>query len=106
MTTLATEVDAAEVDAVWAALVGERGEVDDMAWWTYLSTRPAVLATVSVRIHDERAAVAEHWHRVDGDSFATIGTRVGLSRGRAQQLVERGRPVVHSPAEERSDEQR
>ena len=94
VTTLTTEVDATEVDAVWAALIGERGKGDVMEWWTYLSTRPTVLAAVSVRIHDERAAVAEHWHRVDGDSFATIGTRVGLSRARAQQLVEQGRRQI------------
>ena len=81
-----------EVDAVWAALIGER-EPDDMMWWTHLSTLPAVLARVTERVHDERAAIAERWHR-NGDSFATIGTRVGLSRARAQQLVERGR-LVH-----------
>lgn len=91
MTTSTTEADPDEVDAVWAALIGERGKGDVREWWTYLSTRPAVLAAVSVRIHDERAAVAEHWHRVDGDSYATIGARIGLTRARAQQLVERGR---------------
>jgi len=94
VTTSTTEANPDEVAAVWAALIGEGGEVDDMAWWTYLSTRPAVLAAVSVRIHDERAAVAEHWYRVDGDSFATIGSRVGLSRARAQQLIERGRRQI------------
>ena len=93
VTTLTTEVDATEVDAVWAALIGERGKGDVMEWWTYLSTRPAVLTAVSVRVHDERAAVAARWHR-DGASFATIGTRIGLSRARAQQLVERGRLVL------------
>ncbi len=101
---MSTEADPDEVDAMWAALIGERGEVDAMAWWTHLSTRRAVLVDVAARIGDELAALAERWHRVDGDSFAVIGDRIGLSRGRAQQLVERGRPVVHSPAEERSDE--
>jgi hypothetical protein len=88
-----TEVEATEVDAVWVALIGERGEVDAMAWWTHLSTRRALLIAVSVRIGDELAALTERWHR-DGDSFATIGARVGLSRGRAQQLVEQGRRQI------------
>ena len=87
---MSTEADSDEVDAVWAALIGERGEVAAMAWWTHLSTRRAVLAAVSARIGDELAALAERWHR-EGDSFATIGSRIGLSRGRAQQLVEEGR---------------
>jgi len=81
-----------EIDAAWAALIGER-DADDMKWWTHLSTRPALLARVTERVHDERAAVAERWHR-NGDSFATIGARTGLSRARAQQLVERGRLVL------------
>jgi hypothetical protein len=84
---------AAEIDAAWDALIGER-DADDMKWWTHLSTRPAVLARVTERVHDERAVIVERWHRVDGDSFATIGARTGLSRARAQQLVERGRLVL------------
>ncbi len=85
-----TEVEPTEVDAVWAALIGER-DADDMKWWDHLATRLLQLTAVSVRIADEMATLAERWHRVDGDSFATIGSRVGLSRARAQQLVERGR---------------
>jgi len=87
------EADPDEVDAAWAALIGKPGEVDAMAWWTHLVTRRALLTAVSARIGDELAALAERWHR-DGDSFATIGTRTGLSRARAQQLVERGRLVL------------
>jgi len=90
---MSTEADPDEVDAMWAALIGERGEVDAMAWWTHLSTRLPQLAAVMVRISDERAAVAERWHR-DGDSFAAIGARIGLTRGRAQQLVEQGRRQI------------
>ena len=90
---MSTEVDPGEVDAVWRALIGERGGVDAMAWWTHLSTRLPQLAAVMVRISDERAAIAERWHR-NGDSYATIGARTGLSRARAQQLVERGRLVL------------
>lgn len=88
------EAEAQEVDAVWQALIGERDVDDDMEWWTHLSSRLALLAEVHRRIGDERARIAERWHRVDGDSFAVIGGRVGLTRGRAQQLVERGRGLT------------
>ena len=93
MAELRTEAESTEVDAVWGALIGARGEVDAMARWTHLSTRLPQLAAVMVRISDERAAIAERWHR-NGDSYATIGARTGLSRARAQQLVERGRLVL------------
>ena len=89
---MSADTEPTELDAVWAALIGDR-EADDMEWWTHLSTLPAVLARVTERVHDERAAIAERWHR-NGDSFATIGARTGLSRARAQQLVERGRLVL------------
>lgn len=82
--------DPAEVDAVWAALIGDRDGDDDMAWWVHLSSRAALLAEVARRVADERARLAAAWH-ASGDSFAVIGARVGLTRARAQQLVERGR---------------
>jgi hypothetical protein len=85
------EAEPHEVDAVWEALIGER-EVDDaIEWWTHLSARLALLDEVERRVHDERARIVERWHRVDGDSFAIIGARIGLTRARVQQLVERGR---------------
>ena len=49
---MSTEVDPAEVDAVWAALIGERSKGDVMEWWTYLSTRPAVLALSLIHISE------------------------------------------------------
>lgn len=102
-TPMSTEVDATEVDAVWVALLGERHPADsddDMEWWTYLSTRPEVLTAVMVRLHDERAAVAARWHQ-DGDSYTDIGARIGLTRARAQQLVDRHRRRVTLPVQER-----
>lgn len=89
MTAYGTEPH--EVDAVWQALIGERDMDDAIEWWTHLSSRLALIDEVQRRAHDERARIAETWHRVDGDSFAAIAARVGLTRGRAQQLVERGR---------------
>lgn len=88
------EAEPHEVDAVWQALIGERNVDDDMEWWTHLSARLALLAEVERRVHDERARITETWHRVHGDSFAAIGGRVGLTRARAQQLVERGRRLA------------
>lgn len=93
MATEGYEVEAHEIDAVWAALIGDRDGDDDMPWWIHLSSRLALLIETGRRIHDERARIAERWHRVDQDSFATIAARVGLTRARAQQLVERGREI-------------
>lgn len=72
-------------------LVGER-DIDDVQWWVHLSSRLALLTETERRIHDERARVAARWH-ADGDSFTVIAQRVGLTRARAQQLVERGRKM-------------
>ncbi len=94
---MADDAEPREVDVVWQALIGERDVDDDMEWWTHLTARRALLGAVSARIGDELAAVAERWHRVDGDSFATIGARVGLTRARAQQLVQRGRDQARVP---------
>lgn len=83
-------VESTDVDAVWDVLVGEHDVDDDMPWWLHLSTRMALLESVSRRIADERGRIAAGWHR-NGDSYAVIAERVGMSRARAQQLVERGR---------------
>ena len=90
------EAEQHEIDAVWDAVVGERDVDDDMEWWTHLSSRLALLAETERRVHDERARIAEKWSRVDKDSYATIGERVGLTRARAQQLVERGRELLRA----------
>jgi hypothetical protein len=88
------EAEPSDADTVWEALVGKRGDDDeDMQWWVYLSSRLALLAEVQRRIHAERSRVAASWH-AQGDSFAVIGQRVGLTRARAQQLVEQGRQLA------------
>lgn len=80
-----------DIDAVWQALIGER-DVDDMPWWIHLSSRSALLSELLRRVSDERARIAARWH-AEGDSFAVIAARVGLTRARVQQLVERGRQL-------------
>lgn len=99
------EAEPTEVDAVWQAVVGERDIDDDMEWWTHLSSRLALLAETERRVHDERARIAERWSRVDGDSFAAIGDRIGLTRARAQQLVERGRELARADLQTSKEQQ-
>lgn len=91
MSTHGYEAEPSEVDAVWEALVGDREpHEDDMPRWVHLESRAALLAAVATRIADERSRIARSWSEA-GDSYATIAARVGVSRGRAQQFVERGR---------------
>lgn len=83
---------------VWSLLTRKRPAAS-VAYWHYLTACRAVLAEVSRRITDEQALIAEHWSRVDGVSFAGIAERVGVSRTRAQQLVEQGRLLRHGQGE-------
>jgi putative heme degradation protein len=78
------------VGDIWSLLTRKRPAAS-VAYWHYLTACRAVLAEVSRRTTDEQALIAEHWSRVDGVSFAGIASRVGVSRTRAQQLVEQGR---------------
>lgn len=88
-----------EATAAWDMLIGDRAGADDMAWWNQLTARATVLDDVKHRISDERATIAARWH-AGGESFAVIGQRVGLTRARAQQLVERGRKLRSESREE------
>lgn len=49
--------------------------------------------SVVTRLSDLRARCLAELH-ADGHSLAQIARATGLSRGRAQQLVERGRDVI------------
>jgi hypothetical protein len=80
-------------DAAWLSLIGERGDADDTEWHRRLSSLGAILAALSRRRDIERARLAARWHR-DGDTFAVIARRTGLSRSGAQKLVERGRVLL------------
>jgi DNA-directed RNA polymerase specialized sigma24 family protein len=85
-------VDTDEVDTLWELLIGPRGTTDDHTWLTHLTRQGECLVHLAQRIGDERARIIEHWHQ-DGESYATIATRLGVTRGRVQQLVERGRAL-------------
>jgi len=82
------------VGDVWSLLTSKR-PADDVSYWHYLTSCRVVLSEVSRRATDEQALIAERWSRVDGVSFAGIASRVGVSRTRAQQLVEQGRLLQH-----------
>ena len=78
------------VGDVWDLLTRKRPAAS-VSYWHYLTSCRAVLAEVSRRTTDEQALIAEYWNRVDGVSYAGIASLVGVSRTRAQQLVEQGR---------------
>jgi len=86
------------VGDIWNLFTSKR-PVDDVSYWHYLTSCRVVLAEVSRRTTDEQALSAERWSRVDGVSFAGIAARVGVSRTRAQQLVEQGRLLRHGQGE-------
>jgi len=82
------------VGDIWNLFTRKR-PADDVSYWHYLTACRVVLAEVSRRTTDEQALIAERWSRADGVSFAGIAARVGVSRTRAQQLVEQGRLLRH-----------
>jgi hypothetical protein len=86
------------VGDIWNLFTRKR-PADDVSYWHYLTSCRVVLAEVSSRTTDEQALIAERWSRVDGVSFAGIAARVGVSRTRAQQLVEQGRLLKHRQGE-------
>jgi DNA-directed RNA polymerase specialized sigma24 family protein len=77
--------------------------LDDTAWGgdplpAYLeATRAQVLhQAVAAAIADRRAELLARVH-ANGASYQTIADMVGLTRGRVQQLVERGRVAPEAP---------
>ncbi len=63
---------------------------DPAARFAALTARAGELAADLERVADERALIAATWH-AGGLSFARIAELAGVTRARAQQLVERGR---------------
>lgn len=78
-----------DAHALWAALIGDREGGDAMPRFVWLSSRGALLAEVARLVSEERSLIAARWSG-DGDSYATIAARTGLTRSRVQQLVQRG----------------
>lgn len=95
--TAGYEAEPHEVQAVWDALVGDREQGEDpLARSAHLSSRQAMIAAVSSRIADEQASIAFEIYQCLADeegrtSYAKLAERLGVSRSRAQQLVERAR---------------
>jgi len=83
-------VDPQELAAVLDGLIGDRAaDEHDLAWYAHLTSRQALLAAAAAAIAGMRAQLLAGLWR-DGASYAAIAERTGMSRGRAQQLVERG----------------
>lgn len=88
-----------EVQVVWEALVGDRDPGEDLlARNTHLASRSALLRVVLSRIADEQALIAEEIYRqiaeTEGStSYAKVAARLGSSRPRAQQRIERARKL-------------
>jgi hypothetical protein len=84
-------VEEHEVLAVLAELVGDREGEDPFWWFTYLSSRHALLLAVASRVADLKALTADEIYRGMGEdrSYGKLGDALNLSRSRAQQLVER-----------------
>ncbi len=94
------EAEAHEIQAVWNALVGDRDRGEDpLHRSVHLSSRQALISAVASRIADEQALVADEVYRdiaeqEGGTSYAKLASRMGLSRSRAQQLIERARRLT------------
>lgn len=89
------EAEEHEVQTVWHALIGDRDHGEDpLARNVHLSSRQALISEVASRIADEQALIANELYddiadEESGTSYAKLATRMGLSRSRAQQLIER-----------------
>ena len=85
------EADPAEV----RALIDQQVDVEDLADPTLLYVRATQLHVLHTAIANElaqlRAEAAGRLH-ADGMSYARIAAHLGMSRGRAQQLVGKSSP--------------
>lgn len=87
------EAEDHEVQAVYDALIGDRDGEDLLPRYMHLSSRQSLLDAVIVRLADERAQLAAELYADlgEGRSFAAVADRLGISRARAQQMIERSR---------------
>lgn len=87
------EAEDHEIQAVYDTLVGDRDGEDLLPRYIHLSSRQSLLDAVIVRLADERARLAAELYADlgEGRSFASVADRLGVSRARAQQMIERSR---------------
>lgn len=65
--------------------------VGHVRWHSYLASKQRSLAALIAEIASTRAAVVAEMYAEPGASYATVALRLGLSRAKVQQLVERAR---------------
>lgn len=85
-----------EIQAIYDALVGDRGGEDVLPRYMHLSSRQSLFAAVVDRLACERAALATEVYQSlgEGRSYAKVAEALGVSRSRAQQMIERSRAQV------------
>lgn len=89
--TPGTGVEPQELAAVLDGLIGDRAaDEHDLAWYAHLTSRQALLTAAAAEVAGMRARLVAGLH-AEGQSYAAIAATTGLTRGRVQQLVERGR---------------
>lgn len=89
--TDAYEADPTDVDALCAdTIAAAEEETDPVLRDIIYAKQRALFAAAAARMAEERARNAAAMN-ASGDSYAKIGDALGISRGRAQQLVEAGR---------------
>ena len=85
------EAEPADVDALCADTIAAAEEETDPVIRDIIYAKQRVLfAAAAARMAAERARNAAAMHAA-GDSYAQIGDALGVSRARAQKLVETGR---------------
>lgn len=91
-TTQGYEADKDEVEALLDNVSGDAlAEHDPVIRYTMLSKDSVLLRAAVDRLGVERARTVAAMHAPGGMSYSQIGEALGLSKARAQQLVERGR---------------
>jgi DNA-directed RNA polymerase specialized sigma24 family protein len=90
--TPGTGVEPQELAAILDGLIGDPADDEhDLAWYAHLTSRQALLTAAVDEVAGMRARALAGLH-AQGQSYGQIAAVTGLTRGRVQQLVERGRP--------------
>ncbi|MER6830917.1 hypothetical protein ABT352_33325 [Streptosporangium sp. NPDC000563] len=91
-TTQGYEADPADVEALLDTAISDAlAEPDPLIRYTLLTKDLVLYEALVGRIAQERYRTVAAMSSPGGMSYAAIGDALGMSRSRAQQLVERGR---------------
>ena len=96
-TTLGYEAEPGDVAAEVAGILGGWGD-DPLPRYHAATAAQVHHQAVVNALADERGRIAARWNVPDADgrklSYQEIADRLGISRAKAQQLVERGRGLL------------